>query len=779
MFLVVDLKTKIGNIILEGPIYNASGPRCSTKEELEKLGISKSFAILSKSCTLNFREGNCKPRYKSFKRFSINSMGLPNLGYKEYKKILPNLKKFKKPIIASVSGLSLEENLVIIKEFCSVEEIDAIELNLSCPNVPGKPQVGYDFDQVEKVLYEVKKICTKTFGIKLPPYFDFAHFEKISGIINKSGVSFVVCINSLGNGLVIDNEKESVVISPKNGFGGIGGSIIKPFGLSNVKKFRELLRPEISIVGVGGISSGSDMFEYILAGADAVQIGTAFMDEDVGVFDRILNEFIEIMQRKGYTFINQIKNKLNECENMNRKYFRQEEFDKFILENNIIGLFEKPVKLKSERISNYYVNWRNISQDVYLIDKLADFVIQFVDDLGLGVDCFYGVPDGATKLAVIAQYKLAKNSNQYQKGMFQLAFGRKSPKEHGELKDRYFVGAPKGRTIIIEDVTTTGGSLIDAIKQLKEAEVNVVAAVGLTNRMEIRNDGKSVKEAIEDLGVPYYEMSKSTNLLPRMINKINPDKDVLNILKEEFLDHDVEELFIEKSNKIIKLDKSIIPACDVSLEEFENLVKQTCDIEKVGAYKVGFKLGLGYGLSKVVDVARKYTNKPLIYDHQKAGTDIPDTADSFMKVCKDSGIDAIILFPQAGPVTQEAWINSAKEHGLRVIVGGIMTHKGYTVSDGGYLNDEALRSIYLNAARLGVKNFVVPGNKLQIVKEIRKLLENQGVDPVFYAPGFIAQGGNIDEFVKIAGNKLHTFVGRGIYKSNDIRKSTIEYTKQV
>lgn len=232
--------------------------------------------------------------------------------------------------------------------------------------------------------------------------------------------------------------------------------------------------------------------------------------------------------------------------------------------------------------------------------------------------------------------------------------------------------------------------------------------------------------------------------------------------------------------KIIKQEKSVIIACDVSLELYEKIVKETKDIEGIGGYKIGFMLGLNYGLPKIVELTRKWTEKPIIYDHQKAGTDLPHTGKGFARVCKKAGIDAVIFFPQAGPETEKAWIEAAKEEGLGVIVGGSMTHPKYKRSEGGYIADEAVLEIYLLAAELGVNDFVVPGNKPEEIKIIKELLEKRGLkNPVFYAPGFIAQGGEISEATKIAGNNWHAIVGRGIYQAEDIKSAALEYTSKL
>jgi orotate phosphoribosyltransferase len=205
--------------------------------------------------------------------------------------------------------------------------------------------------------------------------------------------------------------------------------------------------------------------------------------------------------------------------------FNQEEYNKFLIENNVIGFFEEPVTLKSGRISNWYANCRYLLDEVGVIDKVTDFVLAFSDDKGISADYFYGVPEGATKLAVILNYKKGKldnNENQV------LVIGRGKPKEHGAPKDRYFIGPVKERdkVIVIEDVTTTGGSLIDTIKHLQESSIEVVAAIG----------GKSVEQVVNELGVPYFAMGNSLELLPMARDDSKPSDSVLEEV-EKYFDH--------------------------------------------------------------------------------------------------------------------------------------------------------------------------------------------------------------------------------------------------
>ena len=228
----------------------------------------------------------------------------------------------------------------------------------------------------------------------------------------------------------------------------------------------------------------------------------------------------------------------------------------------------------------------------------------------------------------------------------------------------------------------------------------------------------------------------------------------------------------------IKLKKSIIPALDVDdLNKAKKIVKETCEIKGIGAYKVGFTLVIPFGLKKVVDEIRKLTDLPIIYDHQKAGTDIPATGEKFMKACKDSGVDYVIIFPQAGPITEEAWINAAKKYNLNIIVGGEMTHKGYLESENGFLKTNAPQRMYQIASSLDVTDYVVPGNRPEQIKKYRAFLENKGLKPIFYSPGLISQGGSITEGASAAGEQWHAIIGRAIYNAVDMKSKAEELVK--
>ncbi len=216
------------------------------------------------------------------------------------------------------------------------------------------------------------------------------------------------------------------------------------------------------------------------------------------------------------------------------KEFDTDEFFTFIEENNVYGFFKNPVTLKSGRTSHFYANWRTVASDVYLADRLADFLCAFVKSRGIGVDTFFGVPEGATKLGVLAQYKWAVNAPEFCKGSHVLAMGRAKPKAHGRPEDRFFVGEPRGRTVVVEDVTTTGGSLYNTLVSLKDAGVHVGAVVSLTNRMVRRDDGTCVEDLIGGLNLPFYSMSTAPELLPRIYNRVQPGAEIGKAVELEF-----------------------------------------------------------------------------------------------------------------------------------------------------------------------------------------------------------------------------------------------------
>ena len=226
----------------------------------------------------------------------------------------------------------------------------------------------------------------------------------------------------------------------------------------------------------------------------------------------------------------------------------EKEFDDFILDNQIIGFFDEAITLKSGRKSHFYVNWRNASSDAYLLDQLSNYIRDFLLKQDIKFDSLIGVPEGASKTAVITALKLAQKSENFGKGSHVLPMGRAKPKTHGAPKDKYFIGKPEGATIVLEDTITTGLSLVEFLKSLEEADVNVVAAIGLSDRMELRDDGLSVRDYIKkefDGRIQYLTMSDASRLLPQAIKRECPKEAVVNALLSEFNEFGVKPLSLE------------------------------------------------------------------------------------------------------------------------------------------------------------------------------------------------------------------------------------------
>lgn len=218
--------------------------------------------------------------------------------------------------------------------------------------------------------------------------------------------------------------------------------------------------------------------------------------------------------------------------------------------------------------------------------------------------------------------------------------------------------------------------------------------------------------------------------------------------------------------RLIQADRSVIIAADVdSVSVARRLATATRRVPLISGFKVGIELGLN-GLADVVTILREQHLDPvIIYDHQKAGNDIPEMGAKFARKLKECGVDAAILFPFAGPKTQREWTKSCLGEGLHLLVGGVMTHDEFLISEGGYISDSAPEHIFDLACEQGVHDFVVPGTKIDWVKRLRAQLEkNLGAGKFdLYAPGFVTQGGDISECGAAAGPRFHPIVGSAIY----------------
>jgi orotidine-5'-phosphate decarboxylase len=213
-------------------------------------------------------------------------------------------------------------------------------------------------------------------------------------------------------------------------------------------------------------------------------------------------------------------------------------------------------------------------------------------------------------------------------------------------------------------------------------------------------------------------------------------------------------------------NSGIILAADVeNLEALTRITSLTATIPEFVGIKIGFSLALRYGLPTVVKQVRATCNLPLIYDHQKAGTDIPQMGAPFAAVCREAGINGVIFFPQAGPKTLEAFVSGAINEELVPIVGLVMSHPMYLHSEGGYIVDDAPTRMAEIALQLGVTNFVLPGTKPEIVRQFAQgVLANTRA--TIMMPGIGSQGGSIAEACNAASpHRCFPIIGSAIYAS--------------
>ncbi|HHH84061.1 MAG TPA: hypothetical protein ENL29_01180 [Thermoplasmatales archaeon] len=227
---------------------------------------------------------------------------------------------------------------------------------------------------------------------------------------------------------------------------------------------------------------------------------------------------------------------------------------------------------------------------------------------------------------------------------------------------------------------------------------------------------------------------------------------------------------------LFEKEHGVIVACDVvSIERFRELVSETYHVEGVVGYKVGATLGLSYGLKALADVVEEYCDIPLIYDHQKAGTDIPQMGEKFAEVCSNGGIKSMIIFPQAGPETEKAFIKAIFDKDMVPMVGGEMTHPAYLEKEGGFIKNDSPEKMYRIGAESGVEYFILPGNRYDAIKKYNDFISEMISSPKYCMPGIGSQGGKIEKaFSILEGRSAYAIVGSAIYKSNDIEKAAKE-----
>lgn len=287
----MNLQVDLNGLILKNPITTASGTFGFGKEFEDYFDLGELGAISVKGLTLEPRLGNPVPRLADTPGGIINSVGLQNPGIKTFiREEIPYLRKYDTKIIVNINGNTLEEYTEMAK-LLRHEDVDSIELNISCPNVKcGGMAFGTNPEMVKQVTHSVKEASQRHLIVKLSP--NVTNIKEIAQAAEASGADCLSMINTV-TGLAIDVKKGKPVIANK--IGGLSGPAIKPVGLRAVYEAFSVVK--IPILGMGGIMTGTDAVEYLMAGATAVAIGTATLIDPMAALN-IKRELIDYLKEQ-------------------------------------------------------------------------------------------------------------------------------------------------------------------------------------------------------------------------------------------------------------------------------------------------------------------------------------------------------------------------------------------------------------------------------------------------------------------------------------------------
>jgi len=297
---MVKLETKIHNIVLRNPVMTASGTFGYGEEFADFIDLSRLGGIVVKGTTGQRRQGNPYPRMAETPAGMLNAVGLQNVGVETFcKEVYPRIKDIDTNILVNVSGSSIDEYCSVAEQVNELEHVPGIELNISCPNVKkGGMGFGTDPEMAAQVVREVRKVYGKTMIVKLTP--NVTSVVEIARAVEQAGADSVSLINTI-LGMAIDVERRRPCLSTITG--GLSGPCVKPIAVRMVWQVAHAV--QIPVVGLGGISCAEDALEFLMAGAKAVEVGTAnFVDPTVTV--KIVDGLTDYCQRHGIGDINEI-----------------------------------------------------------------------------------------------------------------------------------------------------------------------------------------------------------------------------------------------------------------------------------------------------------------------------------------------------------------------------------------------------------------------------------------------------------------------------------------
>lgn len=291
---MADLSVNIGKLHMKNPVMTASGTFGYGEEYADFMDISRIGGIIVKGTTLHKREGNPYPRMAETPSGMLNAVGLQNKGVHYFvEHIYPRIKDIQTCMIVNVSGSTIDDYMKTAEIINELVNIPAIELNISCPNVKqGGMAFGITPQGAEEVVKAVRSVYKKTLIVKLSP--NVTDITEIARAVESAGADSVSLINTL-LGMAIDAERKRPVLSTITG--GMSGAAVKPIALRMVWQVANAVK--IPVIGLGGIMNWKDAVEFMLAGASAIQIGTAnFIDPCVTL--KVIDGINDYLERHGY-----------------------------------------------------------------------------------------------------------------------------------------------------------------------------------------------------------------------------------------------------------------------------------------------------------------------------------------------------------------------------------------------------------------------------------------------------------------------------------------------
>lgn len=284
---MVNTRVDLGRgFILKNPVMTASGTFGYGSEYADLIDLSKLGAIIVKGTTLEHREGNPYPRMAETPSGMLNAVGLQNKGVDYFiNEIYPDIKEYNTEIVVNVSGARITDYIAVAEKLNDLEKIHSIEVNISCPNVKhGGMSFGTTCEGAREITKEIRRKWNKQLTVKLTP--NITDIVSIARSVEDAGADAVSLVNTF-LGMAIDVERQQPLLSTITG--GLSGPAIRPIAVRMVWQVAKAV--SIPVIGLGGIMNGRDAVEFILAGATAIQIGTANFVNPLVTLEVI--EFIE------------------------------------------------------------------------------------------------------------------------------------------------------------------------------------------------------------------------------------------------------------------------------------------------------------------------------------------------------------------------------------------------------------------------------------------------------------------------------------------------------